>query len=172
MDPWGLSKCSSNGNKNKPDFYVGPAGPSATMPSTAYRYMRYLNDDGTPDRFLEETLKTKSAPITYFGFEKFENGRATREAFQIKGVNPKDPLDVSWSDDRLRGTFDTLQLYEKGIPQAKVPTMFGYKEGAPLEPFTIAYPEYGKGGVQQLIADRRTVIFDEVKILPKSDNGS
>lgn len=63
-----------------------------------------------------------------------------------KGVNPKDPLDVSWSDGRLRGTFDTLQLCENGVPQAKFPTMFGNKEGAPLEPFTKAYPEYGKGG--------------------------
>jgi len=67
----------------------------------------------------------------------------------------------------LRGTFDTLQLYENGIPQAKVPRMFGNKEGAPLEPFTEAYPEYGKGGVQQLIADKKTVIFDEIKILPE-----
>lgn len=141
------------------------------MPSTAYRYMRYLNDDGTPDRFLASTLKNKSAPITYFGFEKFETGLATRDAFQIKGVNPKDPLDVSWSDGRLRGTFDTLQLYENGVPQAKVPTMFGNKEGAPLEPFTIAYPEYGKGGVQQLISDRRKVLFDEIDILPEGDNG-
>lgn len=74
-------------------------------------------------------------------------------------------------DGRLKGDFDTLQLYEKGVPQAKVPTMFGNKEGAPLESFTEAYPEYGKGGVQQLIAERRTVIFDEIEILPGGDNG-
>uniref|UniRef100_UPI000AE3D7DD RHS repeat-associated core domain-containing protein n=1 Tax=Enterobacter bugandensis TaxID=881260 RepID=UPI000AE3D7DD len=37
VDPWGLSReCSG---KTKPDFYVGPSGPSSTMPSTAYRYM-------------------------------------------------------------------------------------------------------------------------------------
>jgi len=166
VDPWGLSRCSS-GNKDKPDFYVGPAGPSATLPSTGYRYMRYLNDDGTPDRFLDSTLETKSAPITYFGFKKFESGRATRDAFQIKGLDPNNPLDVSWSDGRLRGTFDTLQLYENGVPQAKVPRMFGNKDGAPLEPFTEAYPEYGKGGVQQLIADKKLVLFDEIKILPE-----
>ncbi|WP_337029552.1 hypothetical protein [Pantoea agglomerans] len=48
--------------------------------------------------------------------------------------------------------------------------MFGNKEGAPLEPFTEAYPKYGKGGVQQLIADKKTVIFDEIKILPEGKN--
>lgn len=48
--------------------------------------------------------------------------------------------------------------------------MFGNKEGTPLEPFTEAYPEYGKGGVQQLIADKKTVIFDEIKFLPDGKN--
>jgi len=36
--------------------------------------------------------------------------------------------------------------------------MFGNKEGAPLEPFTEVYPEYGKGVVQQLIADKKSNI--------------
>jgi len=31
-------------------------------------------------------LKTKSASITYFGFKKFENGGATRDAFYIIGL--------------------------------------------------------------------------------------
>lgn len=70
------------------------------------------------------------------------------------------------SDGRLRGTFDTLQLYENGVLQAKESRMFGNKDGAPLEPFAEAYPKYVKGGVQQLIVDKEIVIFDDIKILP------
>lgn len=29
----------------------------------------------------------------------------------------------------------------------------------------------GKAGVQQLIAERRNIIFDEIKILPEVDDG-
>ena len=168
VDPWGLSReCSG---KTKPDFYVGPAGPSATMPSTAYRYVRYLNDDGSLDKWAPGLLETKKAPVTYFGFEKFETGKAARDAFQIKGpdkVDPTLPADVSWSDARIRGTFDTLQLYENGTPQVRHPRMFGDEIGAPLEQFTHAYPQYGKGGVEQMHAEKRTIIFDKIDILPE-----
>ncbi|MHC9358588.1 hypothetical protein, partial [Enterobacter ludwigii] len=64
----GSRECSG---KTKPDFYVGPAGPGATMPSTAYRYVRYLNDDGSLDKWVPGLLETKKAPVTYFGFENF-----------------------------------------------------------------------------------------------------
>ncbi|MCW0936404.1 RHS repeat-associated core domain-containing protein, partial [Pantoea sp. RG18] len=169
VDPWGLSRCSS-GNKDKPDFYVGPAGPSATMPSTAYRYVRYLKDDGSVDKWVPGLLENKKAPVTYFGFEKFETGKTARDAFQIKGpekVDPTLPGDVSWSDARIRGRFDTLQLYENGTPQVRHPRMFGDAIGAPLEQFTNAYPEYGKGGVQQMYAEKREVSFDDIDILPE-----
>ncbi|MDI6478637.1 type IV secretion protein Rhs, partial [Cronobacter dublinensis] len=170
VDPWGLDRECSGGGKSKPDFYVGPDGPSATMPSTAYRYVRYLNDDGSLNQWAPDLIKNKNAPVTYFGFDKFETGKAARDGFQIKGpdkVDPTLPADVSWSDARLRGTFDTLQLYENGRPQVRHPRMFGDEAGAPLEPFTAAYPEYGKGGVQQMHADKRKIYFDEIDILPE-----
>lgn len=67
----GLRKCSNNGNKSKPDFYVGPDGPSATMRATAYRFVRYKNDDGSLNEWGQKLLSDKSAPVTYFGFDKF-----------------------------------------------------------------------------------------------------
>ncbi|WP_340619134.1 hypothetical protein [Xenorhabdus entomophaga] len=36
-----------------------------------------------------------------------------------------------------------------------------------LEPFTEAYPEFGKGGARQLHADWRVMNFASVKILPE-----
>lgn len=166
----GLRKCSNNGNKSKPDFYVGPDGPSATMRATAYRFVRYKNDDGSLNEWGQKLLSDKSALFTYFGFDEFNSGKATRDAFQIKGidkVNPLNPEDMSWSDGRLRGQFDTLQLFENGIPQVRHPTMFGNEPGKPLEPFTKAYPRYGKGGVEKLYADKRVINFDDVNILPE-----
>ncbi|WPO93505.1 hypothetical protein SFA32_10965 [Buttiauxella sp. HR94] len=100
VDPWGLCK-------QKPDFYVGPHGPGSTMPSAAYRYMN------STDRYAAEAISSKSAPLSYFGYTKYKTGHEARDAYQIfyeKG-NPK-----SWSDARLLGDFDTLQLYNNGIP--------------------------------------------------------
>ena len=45
--------------------------------------------------------------------------------------------------------------------------MFGNEPGKPLEPFTKAYPRYGKGGVEKLYADKRVINFDDVNILPE-----
>ncbi|ELY4003709.1 hypothetical protein SMY28_004226 [Cronobacter dublinensis] len=45
--------------------------------------------------------------------------------------------------------------------------MSGDQAGAPLEPFTAAYPAYGKGGVQQMHANKRKVYFAEIDILPE-----
>lgn len=134
--------------------------------------MRYLNDDGSVNIWAIKTIETKSAPVTYLGFKKLEYGESARDAFQIKGMdklNPLDPLDTSWSDARLRGEFDTLQLYDKGVPQVRHPRMFGDKPGAPLEPFTKAYPEYGKGDIEQLHADNRVIQFDRVDIIPDKE---
>ncbi|HCT5809148.1 TPA: RHS domain-containing protein, partial [Enterobacter hormaechei] len=168
VDPWGLSRQCSD--KTKPDFCVWPAGPSATMPSTAYRYIRYLEDDGSINTWVPKTYESKSAPVTYCGFDKLDSGRSVRDAFQNKGadkLNPLDPLDKSWSDGRLRAEFDTLQLYENSVPQVRTPRMFGDRPGAPLEPFTKAYPEYGQGNVQQLHAENRVINFDKIDILPE-----
>lgn len=115
-------------------------------------------------------LETKKAPVTYFGFEKFYMGKATRDAFQIKGpdkVDPTLPADVSWSDARIRGIFDTLQPYENGTSQVRHPRMFGDEVGAPLEQFTNAYPQYGKGGVEQMHAEKRGITFDKIDIFPE-----
>ncbi len=109
VDPLGLSKC-------KPDLYVGPDGPSATMPSSAYRYMN------SSDSYAAKTMESKSAPLSYFGYAKYKTGSEARDAYQIfyeKG-NVK-----SWSDARLLGEFDTLQLYNNGVPQVKVPLANG-----------------------------------------------
>ncbi|WP_287635891.1 hypothetical protein [Pantoea sp.] len=70
------------------------------MPSTAYRYMS--------TKFAKQTMESKSAPLSYFGYTKYKTGSEARDAYQIfygKG-NPD-----SWSDARLLGEFDTLQLY-------------------------------------------------------------
>ncbi|MEN4818643.1 RHS repeat-associated core domain-containing protein, partial [Pantoea agglomerans] len=150
VDPWGLSRC-------KPDFYVGPDGPSATMPSTAYRYMN--------TKFAKQTMESKSAPLSYFGYTKYKTGSEARDAYQIfyeKG-NPE-----SWSDARLLGEFDTLQLYKNGVPQVKVPLANGDK-GPGYELFTSAYPQYGRGGALQLLPTEKgySVLFDKVDIIPE-----
>jgi RHS repeat-associated protein len=176
VDPFGLTAQKENKNRqtnsiaaSKPDFYVGPSGPNSTLPSTAFRYDRYLNDDGTPNKWGQQMLATNEGRVTYFGFEKYETGSQAADAFQIKTiqhVNPLNPADTSWSDARLRGQFDTLQLYENGLPTARVPRAFGDQIDAPPEPFTSAYPEYGGGGAQQLHAGGKTIKFDKVDILP------
>ncbi|MCX2831879.1 RHS repeat domain-containing protein, partial [Microbulbifer thermotolerans] len=165
VDPYGLT-CK----ENKPDFYVGPSGPSSTLPSTAYRYDRYLNDDGTLNEWGQKILANKSGRVTYFGFDKYETASEASDAFQIKTkkhLNPLDPEDRSWSDSRLRSEFDTLQLYENGIPRARVPRAYGDKIGAEPEPFTTAYPEFGKGGARQLHANGEIIKFNRTDILPE-----
>ena len=115
-------------------------------------------------------LDDSSGRVTYFGFDKFGSGKQARDAFQIKGkehIDPNIPKDGSWSDARLRGQFDTLQLYENGTPRARVPREYGDTPGQPLEPFTKAYPEYGPGGKQQLHADGQTLEYDKVTVLPE-----
>lgn len=84
--------------------------------------MRYLEDDGSINAWVPKTFEFKSAPVTYFGFDKLDSGCTERDAFQIKGadkLNSLDPFDKSWSEGRLRAEFDTLQLYENGVPQVR-----------------------------------------------------
>nr|WP_268802292.1 RHS repeat-associated core domain-containing protein [Xenorhabdus khoisanae] len=159
VDPYGLA--GGVGNKgeppSKPDFYVGPDGPSATLPSTGYRHMKYLEKDGSVNEWVTPTMNNKSAPVSWFGFKKYSTGSEARDAFQIA---------PEWSDARLRGTFDTLQLYKDGKPTAFVPKWEGNSHPTKLEPFAAAYPQYGKGGAVQLHADNQVIHFDSVKILP------
>ncbi|MDG5493411.1 RHS repeat-associated core domain-containing protein [Niveispirillum sp. BGYR6] len=159
VDPLGLS-CGV-GKTGKADFYVNSKG--ETLPSTGYRYMRYQNDDGTVNKYVQGTIDTKSAPGGYFGFGDYKNGSAARDAFQIKGPEHGE----SWSDARLKGTFDTLQLFDKntGSVNARVPFDMG-NHGLNPEPFTSYYPEYGKGGAEQLITENR-LLFDKVEIIPE-----
>ncbi|MBD1559843.1 RHS repeat protein [Vibrio sp. S9_S30] len=145
VDPLGLAVEKAVGaccgTTQKPDFYVGPDGPSSTLPSTAYRYM--------DSSFANQTMESMQAPLSYFGFTNFNSGKKARDAFQIY-YDKNDPLN-SWSDARLKGEFDTLQLYDStGEPQVRVPMEAG-DHGKIPEPFTRYYPEYGNGGERQLI---------------------
>ena len=194
VDPLGLKNVKENGPNNidgkaspslqggpeeppsvgqsKPDFYVGPSGPDSTLPSTGYRYDRYLNDDGSLYKYGQDAINTGEARLSYFGFDKLDTGDQVTEAFQIrapKHVTMNDP-DKSWSDGRLRIKFDTLQLYDgSGVPRVEVPRSHGGK-GPDLEPFTEAYPEYGKGGARQLVPNTDESLYikaDAIDILPK-----
>ncbi|WP_240041965.1 RHS repeat-associated core domain-containing protein, partial [Aeromonas media] len=194
VDPLGLKNVKENGPNNiegkaspslqggpeappsvgqsKPDFYVGPSGPDSTLPSTGYRYDRYLNDDGSLYKYGQDAINTGEARLSYFDFDKLDTGDQVTEAFQIrapKHVTMNDP-DKSWSDGRLRIKFDTLQLYdESGVPRVEVPRSHGGK-GPDLEPFTEAYPEYGKGGARQLVPNTDESLYikaDAIDILPK-----
>ena len=152
VDPFGLS-CK----EGKPNFYVGPAGPESTLPSTAYRHM--------DSSFADLTIEKMSAPLSYFGFTLFDEAEKARDAFQIfyEEGNAN-----SWSDARLRGKFDTLQLYDSsGKPNVKVPMEDG-GNGSNPEPFTRYYPEFGAGGERQLVPREKVIVkFDEVELIPE-----
>lgn len=115
--------------------------------------------------FAERTQESMQAPLSYFGFEKYDTGKDSRDAFQIfyEEGNPG-----SWSDARLRGEFDTLQLYDRewGM-RVRVPREAGDK-GYMLEPFTEYYPDFGRGNTRQLVPrDPMKVKFKKVDLLPE-----
>ena len=154
-----------NGVVVKPDFYVGSAGASATLPSTAYRYM-----DSSKFDLLHENMTDY---LSYFGFKKYDNAYQARDAFQI--YYNKNDLSNSWSDAALRGEFNTLQLFnKKGEPLVRIPYEYGDK-GKVLEPFTRSYPQYGIGGELQLIPknwqNRIEIKYDNLDLLdnPNTD---
>lgn len=118
------------------------SGNGDVIPATGYRYM--------DSKYAQQTMKTMSAPGSYFGFEKFDTASDARDAFQIA---------VEWSDCKLRGKFDTLQV----IDGMYVPKTYGDK-GTELEPFTKCYPQYGKGGCQQFIYKGK-IYFRKVDII-------
>ncbi|MDO6708832.1 hypothetical protein [Photobacterium sp. 1_MG-2023] len=101
--------------------------------------------------------------------EKYDSGKEARDALQIKGpdnVDPLDPEDSSWSDARIRSEFDTLQLFENGIPQVRIPGRLGDTSSTP-EPITEAYPEFGQGGAVQLHAGGKVLKYDNSEVLPE-----
>ena len=134
-----FGKSAGKGGR-KTDFYVTPSG--KVVPATGYRYM--------DSKYAEQTMSSMSAPGSYFEFEKFDSASAAQDAFQIS---------PEWSDCRLRGEFDTLQV----IDDMYVPKAYGDK-GPGLEPFTRCYPEYGKEGAKQYIF-KGTIKFKKVKLI-------
>jgi len=169
-------------NIKKPDFYVGSGGSTDTLPATGYRLMRYKNDDGTINKYAVDAMESKESRGGYVGFTKYDNAEDAADAFQIKlkkHVDPSDPTDRgSWSDARLEGKFDTLQLYENGKVKnsVRVPRKYGDSDNlnptkpSDLEPFTEVYPQYGKGGEAQLVTGNDNLKFDSVTILPKKSS--
>ena len=153
----------------KTDFYVGSDGASSTLPATAYRYL--------DSKAYVETKKNMTGNLSYFGFKKFDAAYQARDGFQIKYdyYNQNDPY-RSWSNAVVRGTFDTLQLYDNttGKLKVRIPYTFG-DTGKDLEPFTESYPEYGQGGELQMIRlrwDEDLIIkYDRLDILqnPRTD---
>ena len=148
----------------KTDFYVGSDGASSTLPATAYRYL--------DSKAYVETKKNMTGNLSYFGFKKFDTAYQARDGLQIKYdyYNQNDPY-RSWSNAAVRGTFDTLQLYDNttGKLKVRIPYTFG-DTGKDLEPFTESYPEYGQGGELQMIRlrwDEDLIIkYDRLDILP------
>ncbi len=152
IDPLGLCK-----KQSKPDFYVGPNGDA--LPSTAYRYM--------DSKWASSVMASKEARLSYFGFNKYNTGAEARDGFQIF-YEPGNP--DSWSDARLEGKFDTLQLFDKsGNPLVRVPMEYG-DTGTIPEPITRCYPQFGKGGAVQLVPKDKmmNVKFDSVTLLPEN----
>ena len=140
-----------------PDFYVNSRGDA--LPATAYRNM----DSARAPAVME----TGTDRLSYFGFTRYETAESARDGLQIFYA-PGDPL--SWGDARLRGQFDTLQLFRKdGSVNARVPYERG-DSGLVLEPITRSYPDYGKGGQFQLLpADKGTVIrFERLDLIPEA----
>ena len=130
------------GAEVKADFYVKPNG--ELVPSTGYRYMDSNN--------AVEALRDGKQYTTYFGVDKFDSAADVQDAFQ---VSPE------WSDCKVRGEFDTLQV----VDEIYVPTTLGNTTDV-LEPITVSYPEFGKGGVKQYRVDK-VVEFSEVKKIGK-----
>lgn len=95
-------------------------------------------------QYADQTFESMEAPLRYFGFDKFDSASHAADKLQI---SPK------WSDAKLRGEFDTLQLFDSaGKPKVTVPYSLGGK-GSDLEPFATSYPDYGSGGARQLFGD-------------------
>ena len=124
----------------KTDFYITLNG--NVVPATGYRYM--------DSQRAKDALTKGEQYTTYIGFTKYDSASQVKDAFQIADA---------WSDCKVRGEFDTLQVIDKMY----VPTEKGNTTTIP-EPITCSYPEYGKGGEQQLCVDT-VVKFKNVTII-------
>ncbi len=133
---WNKLFGSSTSTKTNPvDFYVAPNGD--TMPATAYRYMDSHSTEAT------RALETNTGELnSYFGYEKLNSGIQAQDRYQIL---------PQWSNAKVRGEFDTLQLFDnKGNLNTRIPRENG-DLGPNLEPFANYYPKttHGNGGGQQ-----------------------
>ena len=124
----------------KPDFYVKQTGDA--VPSTGYRYMSSDNAAGA--------LMNGEQYTTYVGFEKLDSAAQVQNSYQVAPV---------WSDCKVRGEFDTLQV----IDDLYIPTTRGNTTNI-LEPLAVSYPEYGSGGGYQMRVDSN-VKFNNVTII-------
>ena len=82
-----------------------------------------------------------------------------------KTIQPRSRL---WSDARLRGEFDTLQLFRRdGSARAHVPLERG-GQGPRSEPLATSYPQHshGRGGGAQLVTDD-AINFYRVDLIPE-----
>ena len=119
-------------------------------------------------KWYEATKKEMSSPLSYFGFEKIDTVYQVRDRYQIAydyyNLNNQNR---TWSNASVRGTFDTLQLFDsKGNPKVRIPYTKG-DTGKELEPFTMSYSEHGKGGTFQLLpVDKMDIKYDKLDILP------
>ncbi len=137
-----------------PDFYVSPDG--TAVPGTGVRF--------SDSQYADHIVANGSSPGTpgghYFGTETFPSSTSAADAYQIS---------PDWSDVRVQGEFDTLQLYD---PQTQtwnieIPTTNGNTTNI-LEPYTSAYPEFGTGGVQQYITAPDTPLnYNNITVLPE-----
>ncbi|WP_165437458.1 hypothetical protein [Streptococcus ruminantium] len=104
-------------------------------------------------KYAKQTMESMQVPGGYVGFTKFDSARQVQDAYQISPI---------WSDVKLRGEFDTLQIFY----DARIPRAYGDKAGEVLEPLTTVYPEFGMGGYPQLITDKsKNINFREIKII-------
>jgi hypothetical protein len=81
---------------------------------------------------------------SYFGFEKINSPAKVQDRYQIL---------PQWNNAKVRGEFDTLQLFDaNGNLNAKVPLSNGNKGLVP-EPFANSYSKetHGNGGGTQMI---------------------
>lgn len=56
-------------------------------------------------KYAEQTMKTMEAPGSYIGLSKFDSASKVQDAYQIS---------PAWSNAKLRGEFDTLQIMDNG----------------------------------------------------------
>ncbi len=113
-----LTQQIPNLSKNTPktDFYVAPDG--TTLPATGYRYM--------DSKYAKQIMESMQASGGYVGFTKFDSARQVQDAYQISPI---------WSDAKLRGEFDTLQIFY----DARIPRAYGDKAGEVLAPLNLRH---------------------------------